>query len=77
MNQTYQNTDSQLGLSEWKALPRETLLLRAAAYNLALLGTKPVLAQRLYNHVQQIPAESFAMIPQNLGEKNKQHPGLA
>ena len=41
------NADSQLGLNEWKALPRETLLLRAAAYNLALLGTKPVLAQRL------------------------------
>ena len=72
----YRNADSQLGLSEWKALPRETLLLRAAAYNLVLLGTKPVLALRLYNHVQQISAESFAVIPQNDAPTSLQQPSL-
>ena len=40
-------------------MPRETLLLCAAAYNLGPLGTKSVLAKYLYNHVQRIPAESY------------------
>ena len=40
------------------------------------MGTKPVLAQRLYDHVQQIPAESFAIIPQNDAPTSPQQPSL-
>ena len=47
-------------LADWKALSRESLVLQCNAVNIRATGSPTALAQRLYNHFQQLVVTSAA-----------------